>query len=176
MKWIQALGKQVLCHEREKLGGPCAVCRDDTFCCFCTACFRNNCGLELEWSWDDVGDGRGEARSTFPFCLPHGSDLPPRASMSCSSEGCGWFLSRAYMDITIPGVQNPHWVPWLLAILSWRGTVVVTAPCSWCHQLSPGSTARVLLGKCASPLFISVHPFLRHPKGIDSEAPSYHFN
>lgn len=48
--------------------------------------------------------------------------------MSCFSEGCGWFLSSVYMDITIPGVQNPHCVPWLLAILSWKHTSVVTGP------------------------------------------------
>lgn len=56
------------------------------------------------------------------------SNLPPRASMSCSSEGCGWFLSSVYMDITIPGVQNPHWVPWLLAILSCNDTHMATGP------------------------------------------------
>lgn len=36
-----------------------------------------------------------------------------------SREGVGWFLSRAYMDITIPGVQKPHWEPWILAIRSY---------------------------------------------------------
>lgn len=32
--------------------------------------------------------------------------------------GRGLFLRSVYMDITIPGVQNPHWDPWDLAILS----------------------------------------------------------
>lgn len=65
--------------------------------------------------------------------------------MSCSSEGCGWFLSSVYMDITIPGVQNPHWVPWLLAILSWKDTRMVTILYSCCHQLSLRTTACVSL-------------------------------
>lgn len=30
-------------------------------------------------------------------------------------------LRRAYIDMTIPGVQNPHCDPWALAILSWTG-------------------------------------------------------
>ena len=28
------------------------------------------------------------------------------------------FLRRVYMDMTMPGVQNPHWEPWELAIRS----------------------------------------------------------
>lgn len=44
--------------------------------------------------------------------------------------------------MTMPGVQNPHWEPWLLAILSWTGcslvlvlpipSTVVTA--IWCKE------------------------------------------
>jgi len=30
------------------------------------------------------------------------------------------FRSRVYIDITIPGVQKPHWEPWDLASLSWE--------------------------------------------------------
>jgi len=44
------------------------------------------------------------------------------------------------MDMTIPGVQNPHWDPWLLASRSWTAlsfprvepmpsTVVTASPC-----------------------------------------------
>lgn len=95
--------------------------------------FRNNRGgLRVGLGWHCAWGGA--ARGTLPT-QPCGrrrvlsmSDLPPRASMSCSSEGCGWFLSSVYMDITIPGVQNPHWVPWLLAILSWKDTYMVTGP------------------------------------------------
>ena len=44
--------------------------------------------------------------------------LPSKALSISLCVGKGVFLSRAYMDITIPGVQNPHWDPWHLAILS----------------------------------------------------------
>lgn len=46
--------------------------------------------------------------------------LPPRASLMSSTVGWGLFLSRVYMDITIPGVQKPHWEPWALAIRSYK--------------------------------------------------------
>lgn len=46
--------------------------------------------------------------------------LPARAAIICSEVGSGWFLSKVYMDITIPGVQKPHWEPWHLASLSWN--------------------------------------------------------
>ena len=36
-------------------------------------------------------------------------------SMS-SMSGLGLFLSRVYMDMTMPGVQKPHWEPWEEAI------------------------------------------------------------
>lgn len=49
-------------------------------------------------------------------------NLPSRAAIICSMEGSAWFLSKAYMDITIPGVQKPHWEPWHLASLSWKET------------------------------------------------------
>ena len=75
------------------------------------------------------------------------SDLPARASRSCSSEGCGWFLSSVYMDITIPGVQKPHWVPWLLAILSWMDTGMVTGPD---FPLSPPTRVQVKRLPCHS--------------------------
>lgn len=45
---------------------------------------------------------------------------PARASVTSSKVGCGLFLSNVYMDITIPGVQNPHWDPWAFAIRSWK--------------------------------------------------------
>lgn len=47
-------------------------------------------------------------------------NTPARASVMSSMVGCGLFLSRAYVDITIPGVQKPHWEPWALAIRSWK--------------------------------------------------------
>lgn len=47
--------------------------------------------------------------------------LPWKASCKSCSVGRGLFRRRVYMDITKPGVQKPHWVPWLLAILSCTG-------------------------------------------------------
>lgn len=44
--------------------------------------------------------------------------LPSKALSISLWVGKGLFLSRAYMDITIPGVQNPHWDPWHLEIRS----------------------------------------------------------
>lgn len=43
---------------------------------------------------------------------------PWKAFSISSMVGSGWFRSSVYMLMTIPGVQNPHWEPWLLAILS----------------------------------------------------------
>lgn len=48
--------------------------------------------------------------------------LPARAAIICSEVGSGWFLSKVYMDMTIPGEQKPHWEPWHLASLSCNGT------------------------------------------------------
>lgn len=45
--------------------------------------------------------------------------VPWKASSTSAIVGVGLFLNRAYMDITIPGVQNPHWEPWDFAIRSW---------------------------------------------------------
>lgn len=56
-------------------------------------------------------------------------------------DGFGWFLSSVYMDMTMPGVQKPHWEPWARAIRSctaWRrvcvdpmpSTVVTAIPCT----------------------------------------------
>ena len=36
-----------------------------------------------------------------------------------SIEGLGLFLSRVYMDMTMPGVQKPHWDPWESAMRCW---------------------------------------------------------
>ena len=33
---------------------------------------------------------------------------PSKAASTSSSEGVGLFLSRVYIDMTKPGVQNPH--------------------------------------------------------------------
>ena len=44
--------------------------------------------------------------------------LPSNALSISLCVGTGLFLRRAYIDITIPGVQNPHWDPWDLAIRS----------------------------------------------------------
>lgn len=45
--------------------------------------------------------------------------IPSNALSISVWVGRGLFLRSVYMDITIPGVQNPHWDPWDLAILSW---------------------------------------------------------
>lgn len=45
--------------------------------------------------------------------------VPWKASSTSAMVGLGLFLSRAYMDMTMPGVQNPHWEPWAFAILSY---------------------------------------------------------
>jgi hypothetical protein len=46
-------------------------------------------------------------------------DREPSKAFSISAEvGRGLFLNNVYIDITIPGVQNPHCEPWDLAILS----------------------------------------------------------
>lgn len=48
--------------------------------------------------------------------------LPARASsISCSVGGSVLDLRREYIDITKPGVQNPHWDPWAFESLSWTG-------------------------------------------------------
>ena len=44
-------------------------------------------------------------------CLELSVQLPSKALSISLCVGKGLFLSRAYMDITIPGVQNPHWDP-----------------------------------------------------------------
>ena len=44
--------------------------------------------------------------------------LPSNALSISTFVGTGLFLRRVYIDITIPGVQNPHWDPWDLAIRS----------------------------------------------------------
>lgn len=102
---------------------------------------RNNRGESLS------GAGGGIVGSSSPRHTPTWprANLPPRAARSCSSEGCGWFLSSAYMDITIPGVQKPHWVPWLLASLSWKDTGVVTGPASLLPLPPAGPTVCVSL-------------------------------
>ena len=59
--------------------------------------------------------------------------------------GRGLFLSSVYMDMTIPGVQKPHWLPWLLASLCWTAcslllalpipsTVVTARPGEYCGK------------------------------------------
>ena len=35
------------------------------------------------------------------------------------------FLRSVYMDMTMPGVQNPHWDPCEFAILSWTAWSLV---------------------------------------------------
>ena len=51
----------------------------------------------------------------FICCL---QTIPSNALSISVCVGTGLFLRRVYIDITIPGVQNPHWDPWDLAILS----------------------------------------------------------
>lgn len=45
--------------------------------------------------------------------------IPSNAVSSSSSDGVGLFLRRAYMDITMPGVQNPHCEPCAFAMRSY---------------------------------------------------------
>ena len=45
--------------------------------------------------------------------------IPSNALSISFCVGKGLFLRRVYMDITIPGVQNPHWEPWDFAIRSY---------------------------------------------------------
>ncbi len=40
---------------------------------------------------------------------------PSIACLMSALVGSGLFLRSVYMDITIPGLQNPHCVPWLAA-------------------------------------------------------------
>jgi len=42
--------------------------------------------------------------------------LPWKAASICSVDGCGLVRSNVYMDMTNPGVQNPHCEPCELAI------------------------------------------------------------
>lgn len=67
--------------------------------------------------------------------------LPWNAISKSFIVGFGVFLKRVYIDITIPGVQKPHWEPCALAIRSWTGcnfvlmlpipsTVVTAKPCT----------------------------------------------
>ena len=44
---------------------------------------------------------------------------PSKPSSISWDEGEGLFCMREYMDITIPGLQNPHCVPLLSANLSY---------------------------------------------------------
>ena len=46
--------------------------------------------------------------------------LPSKASNRSCSVGWALFLSRAYIDITKPGVQKPHWEPLCIARRSWN--------------------------------------------------------
>lgn len=61
--------------------------------------------------------------SFFPYLINSKFSLslagPWKASSISAIIGVGLFLSRAYMDMTIPGVQKPHWEPWAFAIRSW---------------------------------------------------------
>lgn len=54
--------------------------------------------------------------------------------------GLGRVRNREYMDMTMPGVQKPHWEPCAFAMRSWTGwrrvfvepmpsTVVTARPC-----------------------------------------------
>jgi len=54
------------------------------------------------------------------------ADIPQRIS---SSEGCGFFWSSAYVDISMPGVQNPHCITvfFLEAFLQWMDAPSFTA-------------------------------------------------
>ena len=46
------------------------------------------------------------------------SFIPSKALSISFCVGTRLFLRTVYIDITIPGVQNPHWDPWDLAIRS----------------------------------------------------------
>lgn len=51
-----------------------------------------------------------------------GQNLPSKASSMSCSLGVGLFRRSAYSDMTMPGVQNPHCDPCILAIRSYAGT------------------------------------------------------
>ena len=60
---------------------------------------------------------KGGNATLMPLVFQH---IVPSNALSISfCVGKGLFLRRAYMDITIPGVQNPHWEPWDFAIRSY---------------------------------------------------------
>ena len=51
--------------------------------------------------------------------MNHDKSFIPSKALSISfCVGTGLLLRRVYIDITIPGVQNPHWDPWDSAIRS----------------------------------------------------------
>lgn len=72
--------------------------------------------------------------------------VPANAWVKSSIVGWGLFLSRVYMDITIPGVQKPHCEPWALAIRSCERTHHPTAEMinqdddEWVKQTGPKLT------------------------------------
>ena len=59
-----------------------------------------------------------------------GKRVPSKALSIWDREGWGLFLSREYIDITMPGVQNPHWDPWERASLSWKRHSIINFLCT----------------------------------------------
>lgn len=55
------------------------------------------------------------------------NEVPSKLSSTCWAVGVGEFSMREYMDITMPGLQYPHWVPLLSARRSYD-----TSSCKIC--------------------------------------------
>lgn len=58
----------------------------------------------------------------------HLQRLPSKASSTSCSVGASVLRRRAYKLMTIPGVQNPHWLPFPFAIRSCAGCGRLTFP------------------------------------------------
>lgn len=68
------------------------------------------------------------AASNIGLYPVHLQRLPSKASSTSSSDGPTLLRSRAYKDMTMPGVQNPHWLPLPLAMRSCAGCGRLTLP------------------------------------------------
>lgn len=58
----------------------------------------------------------------------HLQRFPSKASSISSLVAVGLFFNSAYKDMTIPGVQNPHWLPCEVATASCTGWGFVALP------------------------------------------------
>ena len=59
-----------------------------------------------------------------------------RPAQTSSMSGAGLCFSTPYMDITIPGEQNPHWEPWPRCSRSWSSCPQIRGtgpPYAWPH-------------------------------------------